>query len=354
MYSLPNKARIHSIMGNNSPKVSVNYPASTSFNEFRSTVNIIENLHYDGLTVSDQSLRRNTYSWSAFAAHNTSKIWVGPAVTNPYSRNPGLTAASIATIDEISGGRTILGMGLGGHGVDHFGYDQKRSLGACYDSISAIKNLLSGESVSLTRDEFQLHQASLEFKPERSKIPIYLGGRGPLLLSLAGKIADGAFIGGGLLSSKGMDYAKDRISIGAKSNGRSIDELDIRCMASISIASEDEIALDGVTRHIATRVSNQANLEALERGGASRADLEHVVNLDLDSLTTRELRDEVPRSIIDQFVLCGTPEHCSERFNSFFDAGITNFTIVARVNSENNRINGLKLFSNLILESFFP
>ncbi|MCH2453799.1 MAG: LLM class flavin-dependent oxidoreductase [Halobacteriales archaeon] len=340
-------------MKNKYPRVSVNYPASTTFDEFRTTVNSIENLHYDGLTVADQSLRRNTYSWSAFAAHNTNRIWVGPAVTNPFSRNPGLTAASIATIDEISNGRAVLGIGLGGHGVGPFGYDQTRSIGACKDSIIAIRSLLSGEKTTMIRDEFELHDASLEFNTPSSSIPIYVGGRGPLLLSLAGKFADGVFIGGGLLSSEGMEYARDRISIGAKSVNRDITNLDLRCFASLSIASDADVALDGVTRHIATRVSNQANLEALQRGGASQKEIDHVVNLDLDSLTTKELRDEVPFSIIEQFVLCGTPEYCSERFHSFFESGITNFTIVARTNSENGRFKSLKLFSDMVLSSYF-
>ena len=340
-------------MKNKYPRVSVNYPASTTFDEFRTTVNSIENLHYDGLTVADQSLRRNTYSWSAFAAHNTNRIWVGPAVTNPFSRNPGLTAASIATIDEISNGRAVLGIGLGGHGVGPFGYDQTRSIGACKDSIIAIRSLLSGEKTTMIRDEFELHDASLEFNTPSSSIPIYVGGRGPLLLSLAGKFADGVFIGGGLLSSEGMEYARDRISIGAKSVNRDITNLDLRCFASLSIASDADVALDGVTRHIATRVSNQANLEALQRGGASQKEIDHVVNLDLDSLTTKELRDEVPFSIIEQFVLCGTPEYCSERFHSFFESGITNFTIVARVNGENGRFKSLKLFSDMVLSPYF-
>ena len=340
-------------MKNKYPQVSVNYPASTTFDEFRTTVNSIENLHYDGLTVADQSLRRNTYSWSAFAAHNTNRIWVGPAVTNPFSRNPGLTAASIATIDEISNGRAVLGIGLGGHGVGPFGYDQTRSIGACKDSIIAIRSLLSGEKTTMIREEFELHDASLEFNTPPSPIPIYVGGRGPSLLSLAGKFADGVFIGGGLLSSEGMDYARDRISIGAKSVNRDIANLDLRCFASLSIASDADVALDGVTRHIATRVSNQANLEALQRGGASQKEIEHVTNLDLDSLTTKELRDEVPFSIIEQFVLCGTPEYCSERFHSFFESGITNFTIVARTNSENGRFKSLKLFSDMVLSSYF-
>ena len=340
-------------MKNKYPRVSVNYPASTTFDEFRTTVNSIENLHYDGLTVADQSLRRNTYSWSAFAAHNTNRIWVGPAVTNPFSRNPGLTAASIATIDEISNGRAVLGIGLGGHGVGPFGYDQTRSIVACKDSIIAIRSLLSGEKTTMIRDEFELHDASLEFNTPSSSIPIYVGGRGPLLLSLAGKFADGVFIGGGLLSSEGMEYARDRISIGAKSVNRDITNLDLRCFASLSIASDADVALDGVTRHIATRVSNQANLEALQRGGASQKEIDHVVNLDLDSLTTKELRDEVPFSIIEQFVLCGTPEYCSERFHSFFESGITNFTIVARTNSENGRFKSLKLFSDMVLSSYF-
>src|SRR5215472_1719211 len=75
---------------------------------------LVEELGYGHLWVADERLMRNVYACLTVAALNTHRIGLGTAVTNPYTRSPALTAAAIATVDELAGGRVILGLGAGG------------------------------------------------------------------------------------------------------------------------------------------------------------------------------------------------------------------------------------------------
>ncbi len=74
---------------------------------------LAEALGYDFFWYADERFFREVYSGLACCALNTSRIRLGPCVTDPYSRHPALTAVAIGTLDEISGGRAVLGIGAG-------------------------------------------------------------------------------------------------------------------------------------------------------------------------------------------------------------------------------------------------
>jgi len=86
---------------------------------------VIDDLVYDNLLIGDERLYHNTYAYLAFAAANTDEIGLGTGVTNPYTRHPALTTSAIATIDELLGGRAMLGLGAGSPIVlDPLGYER--------------------------------------------------------------------------------------------------------------------------------------------------------------------------------------------------------------------------------------
>src|SRR6185437_16203579 len=82
--------------------------------EFCRRVEEIESLGFGYLWLTDSSLHaRNCYAYLTLAATRSSRLLLGTAVTNPATRHPAITAAAAATVDEISGGRMILGIGAG-------------------------------------------------------------------------------------------------------------------------------------------------------------------------------------------------------------------------------------------------
>src|SRR5262249_59080834 len=96
------------------------------------------------LWLTDSSLHaRNCYSYLTLAATHSSRLRLGTAVTNPVTRHPAITAAAAATVDEVSGGRLILGIGAGDRPLLALGF-QPSPLAALEAAIAGIRRLGPG------------------------------------------------------------------------------------------------------------------------------------------------------------------------------------------------------------------
>src|SRR5512132_3655481 len=88
---------------------------------------LAESAGYDDFWLADERFFREVYGSLTLCALRTRRIRLGPCVTDPYSRHPALTAMAIATLDEISGGRALLGLGAGVSGFRELGVASSRS-----------------------------------------------------------------------------------------------------------------------------------------------------------------------------------------------------------------------------------
>jgi len=146
---------------------------------------------YGAVWVADERFYREVYSCLGQIATHTTKILLGPCVTDPYARHPALTAMAIATLDEISGGRAILGIGAGISGFAELGIDRKKPARAIREAIELIRALLRGETVDFDGEVVAFHHGRLSFSPLRPAIPLYVASNGPLGQRVAAEIADG-------------------------------------------------------------------------------------------------------------------------------------------------------------------
>lgn len=170
-------------------------------------IRLAEHEGYEIAFITDEGLYRNAYAILAACALQTKKIKLGIGVANPYTRNPGLIAAAIATLDKISNGRTLLGLGAGSIShLERFGIEQGHPIKALNEAVMVIKKLLKGQIVTHVGEEFGLHDAKLDFSSKWIP-PIYIAGRGPRILQLSGEVGDGVIAGAGLVSEDGMKYA---------------------------------------------------------------------------------------------------------------------------------------------------
>jgi 5,10-methylenetetrahydromethanopterin reductase len=186
--------------------------------EFTTMVERIEGLGYDNLWLTDSSLHaRNSYAYLTLAATRTSTLQLGTAVTNPLTRHPAITAAAAATVDEISDGRMVLGIGAGDRPLLALGMEPAK-LASVRGAIDAIRALWAGETVSAQDAAFTLDGAHMRFAT-RPNIPVYISASGPKMLELAGEIADGVIVLVGLFSD-GLAWAIDHVERGAKAAGR--------------------------------------------------------------------------------------------------------------------------------------
>src|SRR5947209_9499874 len=108
---------------------------------------LCERLGYETYWVADQRWMRDVWISLAACAQQTSSIKLGTRVTDPYVRHPALTAVAIATLDELSGGRAILGIGAGGSGFAQMGHERARAVVAIPEAGELIRRPRGGGQV---------------------------------------------------------------------------------------------------------------------------------------------------------------------------------------------------------------
>ena len=182
--------------------------------EFLEMATHVEALGFDYLWLTESSLHaRDPYQLLALAAQVTTNLRLGTAVTNPVTRHPALTAVAAATLAEIAGDRSILGIGTGDRPLAALGAKPAR-LAELAAAVKAIRRLLADDCVTSEGSNFSLVNAQLRFNA-RADLPIYLSASGPKTLELAGAIADGVILLCGLEPTV-VKWALDRVDVGAE------------------------------------------------------------------------------------------------------------------------------------------
>src|SRR5579885_991496 len=198
--------------------------------------------HWLGMADS-QSVYRELYTTAALCAVATSRIRIGPTVTNPVTRHPAVTASAIATLDEISGGRAFCGIGTGDSAVLNLG-ERPVSLARLRAYVETVRSLLRREDTAY--DGKRVHLGW----PERPA-PVYVVAEGPRTLELAGEIADGVIIGVGLQPAL-LREALAHIAAGAARAGRDLVGMDLWAFARIAITENIEAGIDEIRMELAS------------------------------------------------------------------------------------------------------
>jgi F420-dependent oxidoreductase-like protein len=130
----------------------------------------------------------------ALAAAYTTRMQIGSAIVNVYSRTPAAIAQHFGTLDIVSGGRMILGLGTsGGQVVEHFhGVPFGRGVRRLREYIDVINMLLAGQPLNYEGEIFRMSRGfTLRFQPERPHIPIFVASLNPASVRLTARHADG-------------------------------------------------------------------------------------------------------------------------------------------------------------------
>jgi 5,10-methylenetetrahydromethanopterin reductase len=285
--------------------------------EFCGMVEEIESLGLRHLWLTDSSLHaRNCYSYLTLAAVHSSRLLLGTAVTNPLTRHPAITAAAAATVDEVSGGRLILGIGAGDRPLLALGY-QPSPLATLEAAISGIRRLWHGEQADLQSPGFTLSGAHLRF-PARADIAVFVSASGPKTLELAGRVADGVILLVGLFP-EALEWAVSQVARGAEMAGRARPHIAVFAYGTID---EDEHAALESARSIAAwfgqtapRICDLAGLPRdlvdRVRAGYSGGEFQEA------AAAARLLPDEFVRKV----ALAGNRQHAAERIAAALGAG---------------------------------
>ncbi len=199
---------------------------------------LAEGLGYDSIWVPEM-WGRVAFSILSVIALNTKRIKLGTGIVSVYSRTPAIIAQTVATLDEISGGRFILGLGTSGPVVieNWHGVRFDRPLQRTREYVEIIRMIITGQRVNYEGEIFKLKNFSLQFKPLREVVPIYIASIGPKNVTLTGEIADGWIPF--LVPIKHYQQAEDYLRAGADKAGREIDDINV-CPYIPALVSDDE------------------------------------------------------------------------------------------------------------------
>jgi len=298
----------------------VGLPLEGPVEELVETAREAEALGCSFLWANDDRLQKDLFGVLAAIALGTERVRLGPGVTNPYSRHPALIAAAIATLDELSEGRAVLGLGAGGTNHRALGVERIAPVATLRDAIRVIRALLRGETVTVEGAVVVSRDAVLDFEPCRSEVPIYVGARGPRMLELAGEVAD-AVIVGNLATVDSWRYARDRVRAGAARAGRDPRDVPLIAWFYCSIADDSSAAKDAIRPMVATSlVTSRPILADLGLVMPERfAQTMSALDWSLSSAAVREAGAMLPAECLEWFGLAGTPEECLSRLTQLVE-----------------------------------
>src|SRR5437588_9312858 len=168
-----------------------NFPAA--WDEVVAKVKIADELGYDSIWLGE-SWGYELFTSMADLVRATKRIKVGAGIANVYSRSPAVIASTIATLDERSGGRIVLGLGTSSANVNkHWhGVPFQKPVRRTREYVEIIHMILRGEKLVYHGEFFNLERGfKLRFQPPRADLPIYIAAMGPKNVVQTGEIADG-------------------------------------------------------------------------------------------------------------------------------------------------------------------
>jgi len=269
---------------------------------------LAEELGYARCWVYDEGLvTRDVYVTLSAVAERTETIPLGPGITNPFVRHPGATAAAIASLDELSGGRAFVGIGAGGGlTLDPLGIVRDRPLTAVAEMVDGLRRLFAGERVEHDGHAFSFRDAHLTYG--RPGIEIILAGRGPRMTELGGRVADGF----------NLSYVhKDLLSEHSRTLRAAAGERPFRITYSTMIAITDEEYDDARAQLTFRLVDSPAAVK--ERIGMTENDVTKIRTA-LAEGGPRHAARHVDPEWVSSFVIAGTADECARELRELMAA----------------------------------
>jgi 5,10-methylenetetrahydromethanopterin reductase len=275
-----------------------------------------EDLGYDGIFVGESHLSSiDSFQTLATCAMLTKRVLLGIAVTNIVFRHPTVLAGAAASLNEISNGRALLGLGTGDGPV----YSQGRKatpLAQFEPGVKMIRDLVQGKAI-----DFPTGQVALGFNVQ--PVPIYVSAEGPKGLRLAGRVADGVILGTGF-DLRVLEWARQRILEGTQEADRSRAEVNLIVAGMLCVSEDGKDARRIVRNRIANRAHHNFRF-TLETVPPEEVEGVKKFMAGFDVMKPMEERVEpalVNDYLIQRFSIAGTPTECIERIKELRDAGV--------------------------------
>ena len=267
-----------------------------------------EELGFDSVFTADHiSIGYEALTMLMAIAMKTRTIRLGTLVLDGNRRDPAILAQATATLDRISGGRLILGVGKGMFNESSYGFALKKPVSRMLETIKVLKKLWIGEEVSHSCEFFNYERFSLASKPlQKPYPPIWVAAFGRRMYRIAAKIGDGFVTQN--MPPRLFERCLERVKDEASKAGRNPERVEaVYGMMPIAVASD--------------RWTDRKMIEASAKSFLLRHKrrLSKELGYEMPWLT----HEAVPEEIVDECYVFGTPEECAERVDEYIRVGAT-------------------------------
>ncbi|WP_135667581.1 5,10-methylenetetrahydromethanopterin reductase [Halorhabdus rudnickae] len=262
---------------------------------------------FDAVFASNHYNNRDPFLTLSSIARATETIDLGPGVVNPYETHPVRLASRMATLQEVSDGRGLFGIGAGDAStLSNLGVERESPLRRVLEAFKVAQDLWAGETVNHD-GTFQATDASLNYAVE--EIPVYVGAQGPHMLRMSAKHADGVLVNAA--HPRDLEWSAERIEEGRAERPADRGAVDVAAYASVSVADDGKAAREAARPPVAF-IAGSAAPPVLDRH-----DLDHDRAATIGEAIGRgdfeEAFGAVTPAMIDAFAIAGTVETVAER-----------------------------------------
>ncbi|HMI73002.1 MAG TPA: LLM class F420-dependent oxidoreductase [Solirubrobacteraceae bacterium] len=316
-----------------------------------------ERLGYDSVWAAE-AYGSDAATILGWVAGQTSRIRIGSAIFQMPGRSPAMTAMTAATLDQLSEGRMILGIGSSGPQVAEGWHGQRfgKQIQRTREYVAVVRKALARERLEFRGETLELplpdgpgKALKLTIAPVQDRIPIYLAAIGPNNTRLAGEIADGVIPF--LFSPEHVSEVRPLLEEGAARVGRDLDGFDIAPTVNVFVTDDLAAARDAMRPFLALYVGGMGSREKnfynqlVQRYGFEDAARE------VQDLYLEGKRDEamaaLPDELIDLVSLCGPPDRVRERLDVFREAGVGTLGVSPMAWDRDGRLEQLRLVAEL-------
>jgi 5,10-methylenetetrahydromethanopterin reductase len=297
-------------------------PGNVNVKQVVNFCKLAESKDIDYAWITNHYNNRHCYPTLAAIAQATTTLKMGPGIMNAFTDTPAAMASFYCTLNEISDGRAVLGIGPGDLStLPKLSIQPEKPVARLEEAIAVIRKLCAGEEVTLPDNQFFKYQGAkltgVNLPDKKKGVPIYVGAQGPKVLELAGKVGDGALIN----ASNPKDFAIAIPIIKKAADAVGKKNFDVGAYTAMSIDLSEKKARNAA-KIVAAFIAAGSPPELLTRHGL---DLNNVAKIKaaLSKFDFKTVGELVGDKEIDAFTIAGTPEMVKHKCDELTKAGVT-------------------------------
>lgn len=301
-------------------RIAVGFSGGPRPSEIVECVRLAEELGYESAWVAEGH-GGDQFAILSACATATSSIRLGTDITSVFVRTVPTIAMAAMTVDQLSRGRFMLGVGSSHKvqvGPEH-GVIYSKPLTRVRETVDAVRQLVATGKLTYAGETFQIAQFDLWFEPYRQDIPIYIAAVFPKMTALCGEIADGIILTRSTLETAAT--ARAHILEGAKRSGRKAEDVEVTTLLPTAVAGTMGEARDLIRPGLALYAGFFPRYNKLVASHGFQGEADAISTAWKQGDQQAAIR-AVSDDMIDATSIAGPPEYCRERLQAYRQSGV--------------------------------